>query len=164
VKILTLTASALTACLMIGAALSTGTTIVVASGSAGAPETVMITFRPKAGAEADLAKVIASHWSTALRLNLVVPDPHVTLRAKDEDGPYFVDIFTWRDAEIPDHAPPAIQAIWKEMNRLTQDRHGRPGLDITVVRNLTAKKPGAGVRPAPEYPALLFAYLQPIHD
>lgn len=29
------------------------------------PETVMVTFRAKAGAEAELARVIATHWRTA---------------------------------------------------------------------------------------------------
>ena len=37
------------------------------------PETMMITLRPKAGAEAELKTVIAAHWDTARRLNLVLP-------------------------------------------------------------------------------------------
>jgi hypothetical protein len=101
------------------------------------PETVVVTFRPKAGAEEELARVIANHWATARRLELVRPEPHVTFRARDGVGkPYYVDIFTWRDADIPDNAPPAIQAIWADMNRLTESRDGRPGLDITPARLL----------------------------
>jgi hypothetical protein len=95
-------------------------------------ETVMLTFRPKPGSEAELAKVIASHWAAARRLDLVLPSGHLTLRADDEKGrPYFIDIFTWRGAAIPDHAPAEIQAIWGEMNRLTETREGIAGLVIT---------------------------------
>jgi hypothetical protein len=101
------------------------------------PETMMITLRPKAGAEAELKTVIAAHWDTARRLNLVLPEPHVTLELKDETrAPYYVDVFTWRDRDIPDNAPEAIQKIWSDMNRLTAPRAGRPGLDIREVKRL----------------------------
>ena len=103
------------------------------------PETVMVTLHAKPGAEAQLADVLARHWETAKRLNLVVPDTHVTLRgAESENKAYFVEIFTWRDADIPDHAPAEIQAIWKEMNALVDTRDGRPGLhftEVTVVKS-----------------------------
>src|SRR5258708_253616 len=79
------------------------------------PETVMITFRPKAGAEQQLAAVIADHWATARKMDLVQPDPHLTVRLKDAGGrPVFVDTFTWRDRDIPDNAPPAILKLWSE--------------------------------------------------
>jgi hypothetical protein len=98
------------------------------------PETVHVSFRPKAHAEADLKRVIAEHWAAARRLNLVHPEPHVTLEMKDEAGrPYFVDVFTWRDRDIPDHAPQPILEIWAEMTRLTEDRGGRPGVEIQEV-------------------------------
>ena len=49
------------------------------------PETVMVTFHAKAGAEAELAQVIANHWKTAVVLKLVNPAPHLTLRGTDEN-------------------------------------------------------------------------------
>ncbi|PYQ70090.1 MAG: hypothetical protein DMG04_25840, partial [Acidobacteria bacterium] len=61
--------------------------------------------------------------------------PHLTLQASDDqDKTYFVDIFTWRDAAVPDNAPREIQAIWKEMNGLVEMRGGRPALDIVPVK------------------------------
>jgi fumarate hydratase class II len=45
----------------------------------------------------------------------------------------FTDIFTWRDAAIPDNAPPAIQAIWAQMNQLVESRGADPGLAIASV-------------------------------
>ena len=101
------------------------------------PETMMITLRPKAGAEAELKTVIAAHWDTARRLNLVRPEPHVTLELKDDARAiYYVDVFTWRDRDIPDNAPEAIQKIWNDMQRLTAPRDTRPGLDIREVKRI----------------------------
>ena len=98
------------------------------------PETVMVTLHAKPGGEADLARVIARHWDTARRLNLVLDTPPVTLRGAEDGGKtYFVHVFTWRDAGIPDAAPAAIQAIWTEMNQLVESRGGRPGLYFTEV-------------------------------
>lgn len=110
--------------------------VVAAVGSAQkpVPETVMVTFRAKAGAETELAAVIARHWTTGSALGLFESSPHLTLRGSDPDRKtYFVEVFTWRDAAIPDHAPPAIQAIWGDMNRLTETRGGKPGLEFAEV-------------------------------
>jgi hypothetical protein len=114
------------------AALCVGT--AVGHLSAGEPETVVITLHAKAGASAQLEKVIVQHWDTARRLDLVQDTPHVTLRGTEKDDQvYFLEVFTWRDGNIPDHAPAEIQAIWSEMNRLVEPRGGRPGLEINQV-------------------------------
>jgi hypothetical protein len=102
------------------------------------PETVMLRFQAKPGSEEELARVIARHWKTAHDLKLVRETPHVTVRGTEEGKTYFVDIFTWRDASIPDAAPPAIQAIWAEMNKLVETRGGKPGLQIAEVALETA--------------------------
>ena len=95
------------------------------------PETVIVTVRPKPGAESDLERVMANHWSTAQRLGLVLAEPHVRIRANDANGkPYLVEILTWRDEDIPDNAPPEILGIWADMNRLVETRNGHPGLEI----------------------------------
>jgi hypothetical protein len=101
------------------------------AGGADQPETVMVTFRAKPGAEAELARVIASHWRVASELNLVTTAPHLTLRGAEDGGKtYFVEVFTWRDASIPDAAPPAIEKIWSQMNALVESRGGHPGLHL----------------------------------
>jgi len=94
------------------------------------PETVMITLHAKAGAEAELAQVIARHWDTARRLKMIRETPHLTLRSAEGGQTDFVEIMTWRDASVPDSAPPEIQKIWGEMNRLVEKRGGAPGLRI----------------------------------
>jgi hypothetical protein len=103
------------------------------------PETVMLRLQSKAGSEDDLARVIARHWKTARDLKLVDDAPHVTVRGSENGKSYFVDIFTWRDASIPDSAPPAIQAIWAEMNKLVEARGGKPGIEIAEVNLATSR-------------------------
>src|SRR5437762_8645611 len=77
-------------------------------------ETVAVKYHSKAGAEIALAGVLARHWETARRLNLVQPAPHVIVRGAEEaDRVYLLEIFTWRDAGIPDAAPAEIQVLWK---------------------------------------------------
>jgi len=108
-------------------------TIGVLSAQQPAPktETVVITFHARPGAESELARVIEKHWNVAREMKLVNDAPHLTLRGTEEgDRVRFTDIFTWREAESPDHAPPAIQAIWAEMGRLVESRGGKAGIEI----------------------------------
>ena len=93
------------------------------------PETVMVTCHAKPGAEAELQRVLTRHWTTAHDLKLVRDTPHLRLRGVQNGDTYFVEIFTWRDAAIPDHAPAEIQSIWAEMNQLVNGR----GIEIAEV-------------------------------
>jgi hypothetical protein len=119
-----------------------GTTLTQASSltaqaRADEPETVMITLHAKAGAEAELAQVIARHWDTARRLKMIRETPHLTLRSVEGTQTDFVEIMTWRDASIPDSAPAEIQKLWAEMNRLVEKRGGTPGLRIEQMSIVT---------------------------
>ena len=71
---------------------------------------------------------------TAVRPNLVVGVPHMTLRGEEQGNQVFLmEVLTWRDASVPDHAPPEVLAIWAEMNRFVEPRMSRPGLTIDQV-------------------------------
>ena len=109
------------------------------TGRTGQPESVIVKYHARAGSESALAAVIARHWETARRLNLVHNTPHLTIRgAEDGDRTYLAEIFTWRDAGIPDAAPAEIQAIWAEMNKLVESRGGRPGIELAEVSIIAA--------------------------
>jgi hypothetical protein len=64
----------------------------------------------------------------------------LTLRSAEGAATDFVEIMTWRDASVPDAAPPEIQAIWRDMNRLVEPRGGRPGLTIEAMSVVGAKR------------------------
>ncbi|HWH53868.1 MAG TPA: hypothetical protein VN651_20105 [Gemmatimonadaceae bacterium] len=102
------------------------------------PETVMVTYRVKRGAEAELSRVLADHWAAARRLQLVDSAPHVIVKTADAGQPVdIIEIFTWRDASTPDNAPPDIQAAWAKMAPLVEARGGHPGIEpveVAIVR------------------------------
>jgi len=103
-------------------------TLAAVAVHAAQPETVMVTYRPKKGSEAQLAQVVAKHWDTARRLELVTSDPRHLYRA----GSMLIEVFTWKDAEIPDHAPAEIRAIWDELNTLVE----KNGISILEVERV----------------------------
>ena len=122
--------------IVLGATLTPASSLV-AHARAEEPETVMITLHAKAGAEAELAQVIARHWDTARRLKMIRETPHLTLRSADGAQTDFVEIMTWRDASVPDSAPAEIQKLWAEMNRLVEKRGTTPGLRIEQMSIVT---------------------------
>ena len=95
----------------------------------------MLTYRVKAGSEADLAKAESELKKGPV---LVHDAPHVLVRATDPGNKVrFVEILTWRDGSIPDSPPAAIRELWGEMNKLVESRDGRPGIDIEQVAAVT---------------------------
>ena len=97
-------------------------------------ETIHSVAHVKRGMEAHYAEISAQAWALYRKLDLVLPSPHVVLRGADEAGlPYLVEIFTWRSADIPDHAPPEVLALWKQLEEACEKRGGRPGIDFAEV-------------------------------
>jgi hypothetical protein len=97
------------------------------------PETVMVTYQVKPGAETELKRVIERHWATLTRLNLVRNDVHLLVRVEEKERVRFVEIGTWRDRTLPENAPAEVQALWKEMNQLVEARDGHQGIEVTEV-------------------------------
>lgn len=94
-------------------------------------ETVLSTFRPRAGKEDELLKTMNQNWSTLRRLGLVLEEPHLILRGKDDSGKtIFVEILTWRDHEAADHVPAEVQAIWNQLQALVENRDGHRGIEF----------------------------------
>lgn len=94
-------------------------------------ETVLSTFRPRAGKEDELLKTMNQNWSTLLKLGLVLEEPHLILRGKDDGGKtIFVEILTWRDHQAADHVPAEVQTIWNHLQSLVEERNGRRGIEF----------------------------------
>jgi len=104
------------------------------------PETVLVSYRPQPGQEAALLQVLREARAALRRLDLVDESPYVLVRAIDPGGAVrFVEIFTWKSEEIPDHAPPEVRAHWDRMQKLVQPRDGHPGIEIQPVQLLPEK-------------------------
>jgi len=96
------------------------------------PETVYCVSSVKPGRESAYAELRAKAWAIYRRLDLVLPKPHLVVRGVDDAGKtYFAEIFTWKDAAIPDHAPREVREIWRRLEETCEPRNGRPGLDFT---------------------------------
>jgi hypothetical protein len=97
-------------------------------------ETIYSIAHVKRGMETQYAELSAKAWVIYRKLDLVLPAPHVVVRGVDSQNlPYFVEIFTWKSAEIPDHAPAEVRAVWQELENACEKRDGRPGIDFTEV-------------------------------
>jgi len=108
---------------------------------AGRTETVISTFRVRAGKEAEFARVHAQAWPAYRRFGLVAEKPHLVLQGVDEAGKtYFVEIFTWKDHDAPDHASPEIRAIWAQLEALCEPRLGHRGIEFPEVQIVRAEK------------------------
>ena len=104
------------------------------------PETVLVSYRPQPGQEAELLQILRNARATLRRLDLVDESPYVLARTMDPGGAVrFVEIFTWKSEEIPDHAPAEVRAEWDRMQKLVQPRDGRPGIEIQPVQLLPEK-------------------------
>ena len=64
--------------------------------------------------------------------------PRSLYRAADETGGVaYVEIFTWRSGDIPDNAPPEIQAVWKKLESLAYNRKERRGIEFYAIETLS---------------------------
>jgi hypothetical protein len=103
-------------------------------------ETIYSIAHVKRGMEMQYAELSAKSWAIYRKLDLVLPAPHIVVRGMDSQNlPYFVEIFTWRSAEIPDHAPAEVRAVWQELESACEKRNGRPGIDFTEVTAVAVK-------------------------
>jgi len=93
-------------------------------------ETVLITYRVKAGDEAEFEQVLSQAWKIYRQEHLVFAQPHLIVRDKETGGKTrFVEIFTWVSQDAPDHAPDAVKKIWDKMLSLCEKRDGHGGLE-----------------------------------
>ena len=84
------------------------------------PIPTLVIYRPKKGKEAEMQALVEKHWPVLDRLGLVTKEPAKIWRATDKqatDSVYFVEIFSWKDAESPSvaHQTPEVMALWEPM-------------------------------------------------
>jgi hypothetical protein len=89
-------------------------------------ETMLITYRPKPGKEAELQATLAQAWQVYQADHLVFDKPHVIVRDTEKDGgTRFVEIFTW--IQSPENPPADVKAIWKQERSLCDEHNGLEG-------------------------------------
>lgn len=96
-------------------------------------ETVICLYRVKPGQEDAFLRLLERHWPTLRDLGLATDDPPQHYRGAEQSGePLFVEIFQWAstDAAGVAHEHPEVMAIWEPMDRLTEQRDGRPNMEF----------------------------------
>jgi hypothetical protein len=96
-----------------------------------AKDTVICTYRTRAGEDAAFVELLARHWPTLRDLGVVTDEPALVFRSVGQGPPTFVEIFTWledgfgRAREHPD-----VLAIWEPMEQLCEARGGLPAVEF----------------------------------
>jgi hypothetical protein len=104
------------------------------------PQVAICTYRIKKGQEEQFVSLLRRHWPTLRDLELAQDTPSRIFRGADESGgAFFVEILTWRDADMPKraHELPAVMAIWEPMGQCCEARLGRPAMEFPLVQALS---------------------------
>ncbi len=98
----------------------------------------MSIYRPKSGKEAELLAAIRETRAVYEKLD-----------ASDEaDHTYFIQIFSWRSGDIPDHAPAEIKAVGSKLQSLVEKRDGRPGIEFYAVEPVSGESSPPAAAPS----------------
>ncbi len=96
-----------------------------------AAETVMVTYHVTAGKEAELERVIGEAWKVYQSEKMLADGPHMMVKGTEGEGkPRVVEIFSWVNADAPDHASDAVKKCWEKMMACCEKREGHEGLEI----------------------------------
>ncbi len=91
-----------------------------------AKETVICTYRVRAGTEQDFQDLLTRHWRTLHQLGFVTDERSLVFRSVDSP-PTYVEVFTWVEGGFDRaHEHPDVLAIWEPMEPLLEERQGLP--------------------------------------
>lgn len=104
---------------------------------AGRPVLTHVTYRPKNGKEEELFALVKRHWPVLNDLGLATKDPARVYRATDKrsGAVYFIEIFSWRDAEASGiaHQTPEVMSVWETMGPVLE------GLELAALEPASAE-------------------------
>jgi hypothetical protein len=88
------------------------------------PVTMLVSYYPKSGREAELQALVEQHYPTLSSLGLVTDQRAQVWKAfaKDSGRPHFVELFQWKTEQSSDvaHQTPELMAIWETMGPILE--------------------------------------------
>jgi hypothetical protein len=103
----------------------------------GKPVLTHVTYRPKKGKEEELFSLVKKHWPILKEIGLSTNEPAEVYRATDKRSGqvYFIEIFSWRDAEASTiaHQTPEVMAVWETMGPVLE------GLELAALEPISAE-------------------------
>jgi hypothetical protein len=103
------------------------------------PNRVICHYRVAPGNEQAFEALLADHWPTLERLELVTSEPPQHYRGAEHDNgqPIYFEIFDWCDGAVDRaHEHPEVMAIWERMDQLCEARGGKPNMEFPHVEPL----------------------------
>lgn len=96
------------------------------------PVPVLCLYRVRRGEERAFEALLAKHWDTLREQDLAADTPPQYFRRDEDEGPLYVELFEWKDAEAPAtaHELPAVMAVWEPMGALVEKRGARPDMEF----------------------------------
>lgn len=92
---------------------------------------MLVTYRPKEGKGEELFSLVRKHLPALRGTGLLADEPTGVYRATDKRSgkKYFVEMFSWRDAQASNiaHQLPEVMAIWEPMTPLLE------GMELAVI-------------------------------
>ncbi len=83
------------------------------------PVKMLCIYRPRKGREDELLALVERHWPALHTVGLVTDEPAIVYRATDKRTGriFFVEIFSWRDAQASAvaHETSEVRAVWGPM-------------------------------------------------
>jgi hypothetical protein len=101
--------------------------------------TVLCHYAVIAERESEFRSLLAQHWPTLRKLDLVTDEPSQIYRIVDGEGrPLILEIFHWKsdDAVRMAHEHPDVQAVWEPMMPLCEGRNGMPSMQFPQAERL----------------------------
>ena len=97
--------------------------------------TVMAIYRVQGAKEDEFRELLAKHWPTLKRCDLVTDEPVRLYRGEEDGRPIYTEIFEWLPgASERAHQMPEVLAIWEPMASITEERgENLPGLSFPHV-------------------------------
>jgi hypothetical protein len=88
------------------------------------------TYKVKPGKEAEMERLLATHWATLHRAGLVTDEPARVYRGLPSEKPEdrhgaastYLEMFSWKDRKSPElaHQMPEVMAVWEPMGALCE--------------------------------------------
>ena len=92
---------------------------------------MLVTYRPKEGKADELFSLVQKHLPALEGTGLLADEPTALYRATDKRSgkSYFVEMFSWRDAQAPNiaHQTPEVMAVWEPMTPLLE------GMELAIL-------------------------------
>ena len=127
-----------TTLLLAAAGCSTTTTTTATAPANSKTETVMVTYHVQVGQADGFQTLLAHAWDVYRSEGMVDSTPHTVIQGSEDGGrPYFVEIFTWKQA--PDNPSANVKDVWKQEQALVESRDGHTGIDGGMVQLITGK-------------------------